>query len=107
MKIAAFALASALAMTAAAAHAQETGRMAQDRKYNQQARIAQGVRSGELTRHEARHIERQEHAINREERNMRAANGGYLTRSDRAVLQRQQNVQSRRIYNQKHDGQVR
>lgn len=44
MKFAAFALISALTLTAAS-QAQEI----QQRKYNQQARIANGVRSGELT----------------------------------------------------------
>lgn len=102
MKIAAIAVISALTLTVAS-QAQDI----QQRKYNQQARIANDVRSGELTRREAGRLERQEHAINREERNMRAANGGRLTRGDRAVLNHQQNVESRRVFNQKHDAQVR
>lgn len=102
MKFAAIALVSALTLTAAS-QAQNI----QQRKYNQQARIANGVRSGELNHREAGRLEHQEHALNREERNMRAVNGGRLTRGDRAVLNQQQNAESRRIYNQKHDAQVR
>lgn len=76
------------------------------RKYNQQARVAQGVRSGQLTPHEAGRIERQEGRINREEHAMRAADGGHLTAGDRHTLARQQNRESQRIYNQKHDAQT-
>ena len=77
------------------------------RKGDQQARIAQGERNGQLTHHEAAKLEHQEHGINREERGMRAQDGGHLTAQDRHTLARQQNQESRRIYNQKHDAQVR
>ena len=107
MKITAIALASTLALTTlAAANAQETNGQINNRKYDQQGRIAQGVRSGELTPRETQHLEHQEGAINREERNMRAANNGHLTRGDRAVIQHQQNQESRRIYRDKHNGRV-
>lgn len=76
------------------------------RKYNQQARIAQGVRSGQMTPREASRVERQEGRINREEHAMRAADGGHLTAGDRHTLARQQNRESQRIYNQKHDAQT-
>lgn len=89
------------------AMAQETGRQIQNRKGNQQARISQGVRSGELTRGETRHIERQERGLNREERAMRARNGGRLSRTGRAKLQHQQNHLSREIANDKHNDRVR
>ena len=39
---------------------------------NQQARIAQGVHSGQLTAHENANVERRESSINHEEHNMRA-----------------------------------
>jgi hypothetical protein len=76
------------------------------RKENQQDRIAQGVRSGQLTAGETGHLEGQEAAFNREERGMRAADGGHLTGGDRAVLNHQQNRMSREIYNKKHNGRV-
>jgi len=74
------------------------------RKVNQQERIGQGVRSGQLTPRETAHLERQEGAINREERAMRAQDNGHLTAGDRHLLARQQNAESRRIYLDKHNG---
>jgi hypothetical protein len=105
MKIAAVALASTLLLTTAAV-AQESGAVVRDRKFDQQGRIAQGVRSGQLTPRETSHLEHQERAINHEERAMRAQDNGHLTRGDRAVLQRQQNQESRRIYRDKHNARV-
>ena len=76
------------------------------RKENQQDRIAQGVKSGQLTPRETGRLERQEAGINREERGMRAQDNGHLTAQDRHTLAHQQNQESRRIYNQKHDAQT-
>jgi gas vesicle protein len=77
-----------------------------DRKQNQQKRIAQGVKSGELTPHETARIEHNESKINREVRQDRKANGGNLTNKEKAQVNRQQNRVSKEIYNQKHDGQT-
>jgi hypothetical protein len=77
------------------------------RKVAQQDRIAQGVRSGQLTAGETSRLEHQEAGINREERGMRAQDNGHLTRSDRQTLHQQQNQESRRIYRDKHNGRVR
>lgn len=73
------------------------------RKGDQQARIGQGVRSGQLTPHETAHLEHQEAGINREERGMRAQDNGHLTAQDRHTLARQQNAESARIYRDKHN----
>jgi hypothetical protein len=75
------------------------------RKDRQQDRIAQGVRSGQLTPNETARIERREGALNREERAMRSLDGGKLTEGDRRLLNHQQNQLSHGIYRQKHDGQ--
>jgi hypothetical protein len=74
-----------------------------DREVNQQDRIAQGVKSGELTPHETAKLENQESRINREVRNDRKANGGNLTNKEKAQVNRQQNRESARIYNKKHN----
>jgi len=74
-----------------------------DRKENQQDRIAQGVKSGQLTAGETAKLERQEARINRETRRERAANGGKLTNREKVRINRQQNVESARIYNKKHN----
>jgi hypothetical protein len=46
------------------------------RQENQQDRIAQGVKSGQLTAGETAHLEKNQARINKEVRNDRAANGG-------------------------------
>jgi len=77
-----------------------------ERKENQQKRIAQGVKSGQLTPHETARIENNESKINKEVRQDRKANGGNLTNKEKAQVNRQQNRVSKEIYNQKHDGQT-
>lgn len=89
------------------AFAQVTGQSIQQRKENQQARIAQGVRSGALTRGETRNLESRERSVNREERAMRRTGGGRLTAADKAALTRRQNRISRSIYRDKHNALVR
>jgi hypothetical protein len=107
MKITTIALAATLALTSlAVAGAQETNATINQRKADQQGRIAQGVGSGQMTARETGHVEHQESAINHEERNMRAQDNGHLTRSDRSTIQHQQNAESRRIYRDKHNARV-
>jgi hypothetical protein len=73
------------------------------RRENQQDRIAQGVKSGELTAGETTHLEKQEGQITNEVRSDRAANGGKLTPAERAQVNRQQNKVSKQIYKDKHN----
>src|SRR5215470_2940780 len=73
------------------------------RAENQQDRIAQGIKSGQLTAGEAGHLESNEAKINKEVRTDRAANGGKLTSQERAQVNRQQNRTSRQIYRDKHN----
>jgi hypothetical protein len=74
-----------------------------DRKENQQDRIAEGVKSGQLTAGETANLETKESAVNKEEHAMRAADNGKLTAGDRATLQHQQNKLSNQIYKDKHN----
>jgi hypothetical protein len=76
----------------------------QPRKENQQDRIAQGVKSGQLTAAESSHLENREAGVNREIRKDRAANGGKLTGAEKAQINRQQNKLSKQIYRDKHNG---
>jgi len=76
------------------------------RKENQQDRIAQGVKSGQLTPRETAHLENHQVAINKEEHGMRATDHGHLTARDRHTLARQQNRQSAQIYKDKHNGRT-
>lgn len=75
----------------------------QDRKTDQQDRIANGVQSGELTPGESKNLENKEAGINQEERNMRSQDDGHLTSADRTKLNNQQNHVSKQIYNDKHN----
>jgi hypothetical protein len=74
------------------------------RAENQQDRIAQGIKSGQLTAGEAAHLESNETKINNEVRNDRAANGGKLTQQEKKQVNQQQNKESRQIYRAKHNG---
>lgn len=80
-----------------------TGQSIQNRKENQQDRIAQGVKSGQLTPRETSNLEHKETGINHEEHAMRRADGGKLTQGDKRVINHQQNHVSRQIYNKKHN----
>jgi hypothetical protein len=73
------------------------------RKENQQDRIAQGVKSGQLTAGETANLETKEAAINGETRADRAANGGKLTPAEKQQINGQQNQLSKQIYNDKHN----
>jgi len=74
------------------------------RAENQQDRIAQGVKSGQLTAGESANLESKDARINREIHNDRTANGGKLTPAEKAQVNRQQNKVSRQIYRDKHNG---
>jgi hypothetical protein len=103
MKLTVALLAAALIAAPALSLAQNPQHHIAARKANQQRRIANGVKSGQLTPKETAHLERQEHGINKEERGMRAQDNGHLTKQDRRTLAHQQNQESRRIYNKKHN----
>ena len=75
------------------------------REHREQQRINQGIRSGELTRREARRLEAGLARIRIDERYARA--DGNVTPRERARLERELNRESRGIYRQKHDGQDR
>ncbi|HVA94291.1 MAG TPA: hypothetical protein VNI36_05235 [Candidatus Dormibacteraeota bacterium] len=77
------------------------------RKENQQKRIASGVKKGQLTAGETAKLETKEAGLNKRERHMRAAHGGKLTAADRARLRHRQNKISRKIRNKKHNARVR
>jgi hypothetical protein len=73
------------------------------RKENQQDRIAQGVKSGQLTASETSKLETKEAAINGETKADRAANGGKLTAAEKKQITGQQNQVSKQIYKDKHN----
>lgn len=71
------------------------------RERRQQARIQEGVKSGELTGKEANKLEAQQGKIERDE--MQAKADGTLSPAERMKLHREQNRASRKIYRKKHN----
>jgi hypothetical protein len=89
---------------AAIVNAQSTP-AADQRQQNQNARIKQGVASGEVTKQEAARLKAEQRHIRRTER--RAKADGEVTAGERAKIQRKQNKASRDIRRQKNDAQDR
>jgi len=67
---------STTAQSSTAASTLLTGESIQDRKENQQDRIANGVNSGQLTAGETANLEKKQAALNQEERDMRKLDNG-------------------------------
>ncbi|MGA8493095.1 MAG: hypothetical protein WB711_21915 [Terriglobales bacterium] len=76
------------------------------RKANQQNRIANGIDNGSLTKGEAGNLEGRESQLNQEESNMKKLDNGHLTAADRATLQQQQNKLSNQIHQDAHNSNV-
>jgi predicted transglutaminase-like cysteine proteinase len=73
------------------------------RRENQQDRIAQGIKSGQLTAGETAKLENQQKGINQQVKADRAANGGKLTSGEKTQINKEQNAASKNIYNKKHN----
>src|SRR5271154_2844791 len=73
------------------------------REANQDQRIANGLRSGQMTSGEAARAERTQSNIDQQVHNDRAANGGKLTGQEKQQINGEQNAASRQIYNEKHN----
>lgn len=73
------------------------------RAYNQQGRIAQGVREGQLNRGEVRRDENRQARIGNSVHRDRVANGGRLTPQERQNVDRRENHASQQIHNQRQE----
>ncbi len=73
------------------------------RRENQQDRIANGVGSGQLTAGETKNLEGREANLNREIKDDRSADNGKLTQQERQQVNHQQNNLSKSIYQDKHN----
>ncbi len=73
------------------------------REANQDQRIANGLRSGQMTSGEAARADRTQSRIDQQVHNDRAANGGKLTGQEKQQINGEQNAASRQIYNEKHN----
>jgi hypothetical protein len=75
-----------------------------NREANQDQRIANGERSGQMTSGEAARADRTQSAIDKQVHDDRAANGGKLTGQERQQINQEQNGASKQIYDEKHNG---
>ena len=87
------------------ASAQQRTPAIQHRQHNENMRIMQGVRNGELTGPETHRLAREQKHIRHDRRLARA--DGEVTRRERRHIRREQRIASRDIYRQKHDRQDR
>lgn len=82
----------------------EAGRVS-ERLDNQQARIEQGINSGELTMAEAKSLKREERRIGNARQ--KALSDGKLTQKERVALENMQDRASQRISGLKHNNVTR
>ncbi len=96
---------SAALLMATAAYAAPTDDPGiQKREQNQEKRIDQGVKSGQLTPREAGKLEGQQAKVQQNESRMKS--DGKLTRKERRKLTKEQNRASRNIYRKKHNNRT-
>jgi hypothetical protein len=75
------------------------------RNVNQETRVEQGIKSGQLTNREVGNLERgQAHVDNKE---AKAGANGHISANEQHNIQAAENHQSKHIYNKKHNDHVR
>ena len=82
----------------------QTTQSAVQRDVNQEKRIEQGLKSGELNTKEASRLEREEGRVNQIE--SKALSDGKLSDAEKKRIDREQNRVSKDIYREKHDAQT-
>jgi hypothetical protein len=68
-----------------------------DRLANQNKRISQEVKQGDLTKNQAAQLHRNDRQIRKEERLMAKQNGGHITTQEQKALNQQENAVSKQI----------
>ena len=64
---------------------------------NQDKRIHQEVKEGEMSKDEAKQLHQEDHQIRQEERDMASQNNGHITKDEQKVLNQQENKVSKEI----------
>ena len=72
------------------------------RETNQQNRIANGIKNGQLKPGQAAHLEKGEQRLQNNEKKDMAKDNGHLTKQDQKQLNHEANNMSKRIYKDKH-----
>ena len=68
-----------------------------NRLANQNTRIHNEVKAGDLTKQQAAALHKDDHQIRQEERSMASQNGGHITKHEQLTLNQQENATSRQI----------
>ena len=68
-----------------------------DRLANQNKRINQEVKEGEISKGQAAKLHREDRQVRQEERDMASQNGGHITKQEQRTLNQQENGISRQI----------
>jgi hypothetical protein len=76
------------------------------REVNQQNRINQGIKSGQLTPQETSHLETREANLQSTEAKDEAKHNGHLTKAEQRNLNHRENKISRSIYRKKHNAKT-
>ena len=64
---------------------------------NQDARIHNEVKDGQINKAQAKQLHSEDHAIRTEERTMASTNGGHITKTEQHALNQQENQVSKQI----------
>ena len=64
---------------------------------NQDARIHNEVKSGQISKGQAAQLHQEDHQIRQEERSMASQNGGHITKQEQRTLNQQENGVSKQI----------
>ena len=64
---------------------------------NQNRRINNELKEGEITKGQANALHHEDHQIRQEERDMASQNGGHITKAEQGVLNQQENAVSKEI----------
>ena len=68
-----------------------------NRLKNQNQRIKQERKEGEINKAQAKQLHSEDHAIRQEERTMASTNGGHITKTEQKALNQQENQVSQQI----------
>jgi hypothetical protein len=64
---------------------------------NQNKRIHNEVKDGQISKSQAKQLHSEDHAIRSEERTMASTDGGHITKTDQKALNQQENAVSKQI----------
>ena len=104
MRIAPLSLAVLLSAMSVSAFADTPAEKDQQRDVNQETRIEQGLKSGQLSTKEAGHLEREQQHVDKMEAH--DLKDGHMSAAEQLRLDKAQNAASADVYKQKHDAQT-